>query len=185
MALPIAGAGAAAATGPVGMGFLLAMQASGMVIDYLNTSRQKKLIQMGRQIEDAAFQSSLEAIRLESSEASLQELKQLRQNIGTQIAVQAARGTSSGQGNSVISRNNSINTYNEDERRRRMNLLSKESQLRANNVLSGMHTLQSETQLGQAFAGRVIDQLGVSSAFDQFKQSDLAKKWGFGYKSAS
>lgn len=178
---------AAASQNPIGLGngFLLAMQAGGMIIDYLNTSHQKHLIQMGRQIEDAAFQSNLEAIRLESSEASLEEMKQLRQNLGSQIALQAARGTSSAQGTAVISRNQSVNTFNEDERRRRMNLLSKESQLRANNVLSGLHTLQSETQLGQAFSGRVIDQIGISSAFDQFKQSDLAKKWGFGYRSAS
>lgn len=170
--------------GPVGMGFMLAMQAAGLILDYSNTKSQMKMIQTGRDLEKAAIETNLEAVRLESSEASLNEMKQLRQNLGTQMAVQAARGTASGAGTAAVLSQTSVGAFNADERSRRMNLLAKESELRASNVLSGLHTLQSETQLGQAFTSRALNALPISSAFDQFKRTDLGKKWGFGLEPA-
>ncbi len=161
-------------------GFLLASQAAGMVLDYRNTASNQKLIQKGRQLEQAAIETNLEALKLESGEESLNEMKQLRQNLGTQMAIQAARGTSSSAGTAFVLSQESISSFNQDERTRRMNLIAKESQLRAQNVLSGLHTLQSETQLGQALTNRFVNTIPVSSAFDEFRQTDLAKKWGFG-----
>ena len=165
-------------------GFLLAFQAAGLVIDYRNTRNNQKLIQTGRQLDQASFEANLEAARLESSQASLNEMKELRQNLGTQLAMNAARGTNSGQGSAFINFQESISTANADERTRRMNLLSKESALRANNVLSGLHSLQSETQLGQAMTSRFINAVGTTSNIDAFRRSSLGKKWGFGLDEA-
>lgn len=140
------------------------------------------MIQQGRQLEQAAIETNLEAIRLESGQASLDEMKQLRQNLGTQIAQQAARGNAPGMGTALTLQQESIGTFNADERTRRMNLLAKESQLRASNILSGLHTLQSETQLGQAFTSRLLNQIPLSSGIDEFRRSSLGKKWGFGFE---
>lgn len=166
------------------MGFLMAMEAAGLIFDYANVQNEKKMIQVGRNLEKAAIETNLEAVRLESNEASLNAMKQLRQNLGSQIATQAARGTRSGVGTALSLSQTSISNFNADERARRMNLLSKEANLRASNVLSGLHTLQSETQLGQAFTGRVLNQLPISSTFKQFQKSELGKKWGFGMEPA-
>lgn len=172
---------AAAATGflPVD-GFLLAFQAAGLIIDYKTTKDNKRLIQQGRMLEQAEFESNLEAIRLESAEASLAEMKDLRQNIGTQIAMNAARGTSSGAGSAFTNIQESISTAGTDERVRKMNLLAKEASLRGQNVVSSLKSLQSETQLGQAMTKRFVEAIGSTSNIDAFRRSSLGKKWGFG-----
>ncbi len=180
-----AGVGAAAAGGPVGFGMLLAFQAAGAVLDYSQTRSQQKLIQVGRDLEQAAFESNLEAIQLESSEESLQEMKQLRQNLGTQIATQAARGTNAGAGSAFMLTQTSIGQFNSDERTRRLNLLAKQANLRGQNVISGLHTLQSETQLGQAMTNRFINSIGTTAVVDSFRRSPVAKKWGFGLEPVS
>ncbi len=161
-------------------GILLAFQAAGTIIDYRNTRNQKKMIDQGRALEKAALDANLEAIKLQSGEESIASMQELRKNLGSQIATNAARGTASNAGTAFTMSNKSIGSFNADERIRRFNLLSKEANLRAQDVLSGLHTLQSETQLGQAFTSRLIDKLPVSSAFDTFKRSSIAKQWGFG-----
>ena len=152
-------------------GLLLGMQAAGMVVDYSSTRRQQGLIRLGKQVEDAQYQANLESLRAEAEQSSLAAMKQLRQNIGTQIAVQAARGTSPAAGTAVTLRQESMSAFAEDERTRRMNLLAKEADLRASNVLSGLHALSSETQLGQALTGRLINLIPISSAFSKLSKS--------------
>ncbi len=177
MAIPAVGA---ALTGPVGMGFLFSMQAAGLVMDFQNTKNQQQLIKMGRDLEKSAIETNLEAVRVESNQASLDSMVQLRKNLGTQMVNQAARGTQSGVGTALTLSNTAVANFNSDEKTRRMNLLTKEANLRAQNVLSGLHTLQSETQLGQAQTSRLINSLPVSSAYDKFSRTKLAKDWGFG-----
>jgi len=171
---------AALGTNPWVSGFLLSLQASGMVVDLYNTFQRKKLIETGKKLEQEAFETNIQAIRLETEQQSVAQLQQLRQNLGTQIAVQAARGNNTGAGSSVFLREKSIGSYGQDERSRRLNLLAKESQLRANNIISGLGTLQSETELGQAMYGRYLNQINTSKAFDNLLNSDFANRWGFG-----
>lgn len=141
--------------------FLLSMQAAGLVSSVFGARSQDKYIQLGRKLEQEQYTTNLKALRLESAEASLSEMKQLRQNIGTQIAVQAARGNRGG--SSIAGINKSSANFNSDERTRRMNLLAKESELRANHVLSGLHTLQSESQLGQSLTRTFLDTIQTTS----------------------
>lgn len=163
--------------------FLLSMQAAGLVIG-LNESRTKQgLINQGRQLEKAALDTNLEALNLEYNESSINAMRQLRANLGTQIATNAARGTRQGAGTSLSQTTRSISNYNSDEQARRMNMLAKEANLRANNVLSGLHTLESETQLGRETA-KMFEAIPASSAFDRFSRTSLGKKWGFGLQPA-
>ena len=167
-------------------GFLLAMQAAGAIYNINEARGKKKLIQMGRDLEQAQFETNLEAARTEASEGSLAELQQLRQNIGNQIAMNAARGVSSGAGSAQSSIQASERTYAKDEKARRMNLLTKENDLRAGNVLSGLHTLQSETKLGQSLTGQIFNNLPTSTLGKNFGASfqsvSGAVKAGFGLK---
>ncbi len=158
--------------------FLLAMQAAGLVTSTYAARSQQKYIKIGRQLEQEQFSTNLEAIRLQSAESSLDEMKQLRQNIGSQIAVQAARGNRGGSSYSGI--NESSSNFSSDERTRRINLMAQESQLRANNVLSGLHTLQSETQLGQSLTSTVLNSLQTTSLLQPgliSSKGSNSKKW--------
>lgn len=163
--------------------FLLSMQAAGMVTSLWENNQKMKQIRQGRELEKAAIDANLEALNYEYQEQSLDSMEQLRRNVATQAATQAARGNAAGTETSVVLNQHSVNAYNADEQARRMNLLAKESNLRAQNVLSGLHTLQSETQLGRSTLD-IFKTLPASSAFDQFRRSDFGKKWGFGLEPA-
>lgn len=156
-------------------GFLFGMQAAGLIVDYSSVRSRQRLIRAGQQVNDVQFDLNMENIKYESEQASLNEMRDLRENIGTQIANAAAKGTSSWGAVSKGSFN-----YNQDERTRRMNLMSKEAQLRAGKILSGMHTLESETELGRQFASKVIDTLPISAVGSAFGKTPLGQKWGFG-----
>jgi hypothetical protein len=193
MVLPLVAIGAgAAASGAVGgagaalggtllsgafSAFLLSMQAGGLITNFAQQKNQKKLIAAGKQLEQASFETNMEAIKLESNEASLNELKQLRQNIGTQIAANAAKGTDSGAGSAAFTIEKSKSNFLSDERVRRFNLLAKEATLRANKVLSGLHSLESETQLGRNMTSTLLNQMPISSTIDMVRKSKFSTKW--------
>lgn len=159
-------------------GILLGMQAAGMIVDYAQTRRQQELIKAGREIEQAQYEANLEALRAQYGQESLVAMQQLRQNIGTQIAVQAARGTSSAAGTALNLRTASQSAFEQDERTRRMNLLAKEADLRASNALTGLHATASETQLGQAMTGRFLNMIPLSNLMNTGIAGGKGKKSG-------
>ncbi len=143
---------------------LLAMQASGMIMDWSANQNQIRLGRMGTQLEQAGINANIELTRAQAEDQSLESMKSLRQNLGSQIAISAARGVQSGAGSTASIFNESISNYNSDAQARRMNLLSREASLRAQGVLSGLHQLQSETQLGQSMTNRWLQNIPISSA---------------------
>ena len=145
--------------------FLLSMQAAGLVTSFFGAKSQNELIQLGKKLENAQFQTNMAAIKLQSVDASLAEIKLVRQNIGSQIAVNAARGNRGGSSVAGIAKTNQA--FAQDERTRRMNLLAKESELRAGNIISGLKTAQSETQLGQSLLKEMFNTIPVSSLLSQ------------------
>lgn len=159
--------------------FMLAMQAAGFITSIFDAHSKEKMIKLGRKLEQEQFTTNLQAIRLQSAEASLNEMKELRKSIGSQIAIQAARGNRGGSSYAGISE--SSYNFDSDERLRRMNLLAKESELRAGNVLSGLHTLQSESELGQSLTKGLFNTLQTNSLFDNAKINSFVKSkfsWG-------
>jgi hypothetical protein len=133
-----------------------AMSAAGAIVDIFQTGNQQKIIRLGRKVEHAAFETNMAALELQTTEASLDEMVELRKVIGSQIAMNAARGTASGAGSAVAVMGESFATFEKDERVRRINLLSKQATLRAGDTLSGLKQLTSETQLGQALTKRIF-----------------------------
>jgi hypothetical protein len=128
---------------------LLAMQAAGMVTDWYATQQEKAIGRMGEGLNQAAINANMATLRAQSEEQSAMAMQKLRQTIGSQIAIQAARGVQSGAGSSLALMKDSEREFGQDERARRMNLLVSENELRAKGVLSGLHQLKSETELGR------------------------------------
>ncbi len=156
---------------------LLAMQAAGMVTDYLGAKHQTALMDSALKVQQAGLETNLAQTRLESADASLQSMKQLRQTIGSQIATFAARGTSIGAGSSVGILNQSIGNFNTDERVRKLNLLGKQTQLKGNSLISSLQNSSDVSKLWQGFASRTFNsfptslsgwQQGISSAKEAF-----------------
>lgn len=170
--------------------FLLSMQAAGAIFDISQARQQQNLLKQGAALQAASFEANMEALRAQSADESLEALKRVRENVSSQIVNNAARGTASGAGSSLSSIQKSEQNFGKDESTRRMNLLMKENELRANNVLSGLHTLQSETQIGQSLTGQIFNRLPISGLAKKFgpsvgKSLDnvgtyIGKKSGFG-----
>ena len=128
---------------------LLGMQAAGMVTDWYAVQQEKSMGSMGEGLTQAAITSNIETERLKAQDDSLMAMQRLRQTIGGQIAMQAARGNASGAGSALSIMEQSKSQFGQDEQARRMNLLAKENELRAAGILSGLHELKSETDLGR------------------------------------
>ena len=143
---------------------LLAMQAAGMITDYFGTRQQDQLMKQGMKVQQAGLEANLEETRLESQNASLAAMKQLRQTMGSQIAAMAARGTSTAAGSALGLLTESIANFNSDEKIRKMNLLGKENQLRANKAISNLQYSSESSKLWQSFAQRTINKFPTSFA---------------------
>ena len=126
---------------------LLAMQAAGMVTDYFGAKNQDEMMKMGMKLQQAGIEANIYQSRLESQEASLASIKQLRQTMGSQLAIMAARGTSSAGGSALSFLNESIGNFNADERIRKLNLLGRENQLRANSAISRLQYSSDSSKL--------------------------------------
>lgn len=175
--------------------FLLSMMAAGAIIPAVQAGQNQKLIKLGRELEQSAVDSNLEALRTQSSESSLEAIQSLRENVSNQIANNAARGVSSGAGSAAGGIANSEAAFGQDEKTRRLNLLVKENELRAAGVLSGLHTLTSETKLGQSLTNQIFNNLPISTLAQKFGpkgdkplkssipsiSSSFGKKSGFGF----
>lgn len=157
------------------------MQAAGAIADVYGTGQQIKVGRAAAELEQAQFNTRLEEERLQSAMASLDAMKALRAILATQRTIAAARGTDSGQGTGFLIGNTSVGNFNSDERIRRMNLLSREAQLRAGGALTGLHQAASETQLGQSLSSRLFQQIPFSELgkeFERVKKTEAGKTSG-------
>jgi len=143
---------------------LLAMQAAGMVTDYLGTKNQQRLAAYGEAVNQAGIEANINQTRLETEDASLQAMRNLRKNIGSQIAVNAARGTKSGAGSALNNINESFANFNADERVRRLNLLGKENQLRGGAAISRLQNMTENTKLWNSFGQRSMQRFPTSAS---------------------
>jgi hypothetical protein len=141
---------------------LLAMQAAGMITDYIGTQNQAALMGMGQQLQEAAIESNIEQTRLEAEDQSLQALTTLRKNLGTQAALFAARGTRSDAGSALSIVTESIGNFNADERMRRMNLLGKTTALKGQGLISRLNTAGEQSKLWQGFAQRSVNRFSTN-----------------------
>ncbi len=156
--------------------FLLAMQAAGMITDYIGKKEQARLGRMGEKIEQAGINASIYGSRLETEEASLQAMKQLRQNMGSQAALFAARGVRPGTPTTALFMNESIGNFNSDEKTRRINQSGREAELRAGIVMSKLHQKTNDNKIWNQFRQSSFNKLPSSpEAWDKISKGFSAK----------
>lgn len=168
--------------------FIVGMQAAGLALNFWQQGKMNKITHMGDELNQVGLENSIEQARLQSMQASVNSMKQLRQNLGSQIAMNAAMGRRSDAGSPTVGLQQSQGNWATDERVRRMNLLAKESSLRAGGVLNGLHQLKSETQMGQKLTQRIFNMIpGPSQAgaigeslFNTFEGGDALSSDMFG-----
>lgn len=141
---------------------LLAMQAAGMITDLIGTRNQANLMNLGMKVQQAGIEANIEQNKLETADASLQAMKQLRQSLGTQIAVYAARGTSTAAGSAATTLNESFTNFNADERMRRLNALGKETGMRGQGLISRLQNSADINNLWKGFATRTFNRFSTN-----------------------
>lgn len=157
---------------------LLAMQAAGMVVDYLGAKNQAEMMAMGMKVQQAGIETNIMQTRLQTADASLQAMQQLRQHLGTQLAINAARGTRSSAGSALSIFTGDIGNFNADEHIRKLNALGKENQLRAGAAMSRLQNSSDVSRLWQGFAGRTINRF--PSSVSGWKQGMADAQSSFG-----
>ena len=160
------------------LALLLAMQAAGMIVDYAGVKQQQRLGNMGQKVQEAGLESNIYQTRLQAEDESLRSMQDLRKNLGSQIAVFAARGTSLAGGSALSVFNESINNFNTDERMRRMNLLGRENELRAGGSIAKLNQQASNQKLWSSFASRSLNRF--PSSLEGWKQGFKEVKKTFG-----
>jgi hypothetical protein len=140
--------------------FLLALQASGMVMDWFGKSEQIRLGRMGEQVEQAGINANIATSRLQTEEDTLASMKKLRQNLGTQAVMMAARGVGGPMG-AVLS-NESVGNFNADSRIRRLNQMGNEASLRAQKLMSNLHEKTFENNTWNEFRNNTINRIPTS-----------------------
>lgn len=141
---------------------MLAMQAAGMITDYFGTKNQADLMGLGMKLKDAELDANLEENNLQTANDSLEGLKQLRQTLGSQIAVFAARGTSTAGGSAASVLNESQANFNSDEQIRKLNSMGRENQLRAGAAISRLQNSSNVSKLWQGFSSRTLNRFPSS-----------------------
>ena len=139
------------------------MQAAGMVADYYGMQNQIRMGKMGADLEQAGITANIALTQAQSEDAALQNMRNLRQALGSQAAVMAGRGSANAGGTSISLMNNSVGEFNSDERARKINLLMNTTQLRAQSVLSSLHESASEAQIKKEFFKRSMNMIPGSS----------------------
>lgn len=142
---------------------MMGMMAGGGFLDYFATEAQKEFGRLGEKLNQAQIDLNLDATRLAYEQSSLQSMQQLRAALGSQVAMQAARGTDSSQGSALFVGLESETNWAADERIRKLNLQSQEASLRASGVLSSFHQMQSETQMGQQLTQRLFNTIPIGA----------------------
>lgn len=160
---------------------MLAMQAAGMIVDYFGTKNQAEMMRMGMKLQQASIETNIEQTKLETEDESLQSIKELRKNLGTQLAIFSARGTKTGVGSAASIFNESIENFNTDERVRRLNAMGKINQLRTNSAISRLQNSSDISGLWNSFAGRTINKFPSNISGWKQGASDLKKEYNKPY----
>lgn len=164
---------------PIPVGFLLAAQAGGMIFDWIGMQDQNDQAAAAARLQQEAIQSSIATSRLQTEDESLRSLVQLRQNLGTQAAVLAARGIRAGAGVGVIAATESEGNFNADERMRRINQMMNEKRLKAALEISKMQQQAFENNNWNAFVTRTINRIPTDPKYyEELGKSIVPKKSG-------
>ncbi len=165
---------------------LLGMQAAGMVFDYFGNQQQKGFAKQGLRLEQAGINANIAMTRLQAEDASLQAMQNLRKNLGSQAAYFAASGA---RGNPAFAQQ-SISATGQDERTRRINLLGKEAELRAQGQIAKLQNQAFNSSLDTQFMNKIFNMIPGPSAFggltggransarSNFSQPSVARNFG-------
>ena len=160
---------------PIPLAFMFAAQAAGMVIDYLGRAKSQQLSEEGLAKQHNAIQRVIACTQVQTEDESLRAMIALRKNLGTQAAMFAARGVRSGTSTTALFSNESVSSFNTDERMRRLNQAMNESRLEAGLDVANIRQKQFENENWNAFSKSIINKIPT----DPKAYEGLAESFGF------
>ncbi len=122
---------------------LMGAEAAGFGMSLWGTSQANRMIGMGANLDKQALDLRMQQNTLASTEAAIANQERLRETIGLQAVMFAARGQRGGAGTAAALQNKSLIDFGREERARQLNLLF------ANQNIKGQ-----KAQIGIAAAGQ-------------------------------
>ena len=144
--------------------FTIGLMVAGSVVDIFQTGNQQGIIEAGRRVEQAAFETNMQALITQSNQAAAADSRKLRENIGSQIVNNAAKGTASGAGNAFGGIQKSVAAVGQNEQVRKINLLAQQSQLTAGHGAAQLESFTTQSQLSQQLTKRIFNQVTTASS---------------------
>ena len=141
--------------------FLLAAQAAGMAIDYFGSLSASQAAKEAAALKRREIEKQIQYSRLATADESLRAMINLRQNLGSQMAAFAAKGTAPGPATALFTAQ-SVSNFGTDERMRKINQLQTESQLRADKQISKMQEKTFENNQWNEFTKRTVNRIPTS-----------------------
>lgn len=160
------------------LAFLLAAQAAGMTMDYFGTLESDQMAKNMAELKRREIEKQIMYSRIATADESLRAMVGLRKNLGSQMAMFAARGAAPGPTTALFS-TESVSNFGADERVRKINQMATESQLRAEMKLSKMQEDTFSNDLWNSFIKRSINRIPTSpEAWSQIGQGFGLNKVG-------
>lgn len=158
------------------LAFLLAAQAAGMAIDYLGTLSSSQEAKQAAALKRREIEKQIMYSRIATADESLRAMQGLRKNLGSQMAMFAARGVAPGPSTALFT-TESLSNFGADERIRKINQAMTESQLRAEQKISKVQENTFQNNTWNDFTRRSVNRIPTSpQAWSQIGQ-------GFGLNS--
>jgi|GEM_PF-5035214 len=147
----------------------LAMMAAGAVTQGVSANSSKKYRKLGMQLDDAALASNLELLNAASEAESVAAIDSLRESLGTQTAIMAARGMATDSSQAVAISQKSNQKFAQDERFRTLNTMSKAIDLKSGNVKSYIDMMAKNRKDVTDIGVNALKNIPVSSLESYFK----------------
>ncbi len=146
---------------------LMGAQAAGFGINLWGTSQANRMIGMGANLDKQALDLRMEQNTLASTEAAIANQERLRETIGLQAAMFAARGQRGGAGTAAAIQNKSLIDFGREERSRQMNLMFAQSNIKGQKAAIGMQAAGQKAQGWGGLLNTSLSSLNFNSLLNQ------------------
>ncbi len=146
---------------------LMGAQAAGFGINLWGTSQANRMIGMGANLDRQALDLRMQQNTLASTEQAIANQEQLREAIGLQAVMFAARGQRGGVGSAAAIQNKSLIDFGKEERSRQMNLMFAQSNIKAQKATIGMQAAGQKAQGWGGLLNTSLNSLNFNSLLNQ------------------
>ena len=125
---------------------LMGAQAAGYATSIWGTTQANKMLGIGAQLDKEALDLRMQQNTLASTEQAIANQERLREAVGLQAAIFAARGQQGGTGTAGALQTKTLTEFGREERARQLNLLFSNNNIKGQKAAIGMQVAGQKAQ---------------------------------------